>query len=1106
MAIKSITQILPYIYCYSTPGIGYHDGWVKIGYTEQTVDARLEQQTTTPGIRYKEEWHDLAVYIDGSNLTFTDDDFKTFLIENGVNNRNHFGANGESIGDEWYEIDAETAKKYFDEFRQKPSIITKLKKYNLRDEQKDAIKSTTKVMEEKKDTEFLWNAKPRFGKCLSCYDFCKETEAKNILIVTNRPAVANSWYDDYEKYIGRESGYFFVSKVSEITGKKLVMSYDEYENDKKSRLRKVQETEEDKQSMGLIYFVSLQDIKGSCYFGGEYCKLKELTTIDWDILVVDESHEGVATYKTEAAFNRIKRNFTLYLSGTPFKAIKDEKFDTESIYNWTYVSEQEAKERWDGNGTNPYLQLPKLNMLTYRLSNIIGEKSPDLFDETNEEEGLNEFFKTDSKGNFIHDADIDKFLDIISSEDKYPFSEENRKGLEHTFWLLLRVDSVKALAIKLRNHPVFSKYEIIVAAGNGKADESDESGKAYIKVREAIKKHDKTITLSVKQLTTGVTIPEWTGVMMLSERDSAAEYMQASFRAQNPYIFSKQDKMTGKIQYCRKTEAFIFDFNPEHTLDIVEQFANNLYSATANGKGDYDDRKKNIDQLLRYMPVIGETDEGNMEPLNSDLVLLIPRKIRSQEVVRRKFKCDMLFQNITNVFRENNTNGVDIVNKLPIYNKTDKKIPELTVTEKEIKDMHLDKDGNVDVKDDFVEEQVKKTVTQKEKKEAKAKAIEDVKKVSIFTNLKGEKKDKERKEFIKAFTKASQDSAIAKAKETHSDVYSPTIEKTIKREIAKEAEKKANELYSDYVIELHTKEAYIREEMAEFTSEEDKAEIEVLVQESKEEIKTAFEEKAIESVSDFIDISFTIGERTATEAKANKAKSDKLNTFKEHLKGFTITIPSFLMAYGCDDFTLENLESHIPDEVFKEVTSITLEEFKFLRDDCRYFEPTIFNDSVKVFLKKKQELANYFDESQKEDIFDYIPPQETNQIYTPKKVVKQMIELVEKENPGCFDNPNKTFIDLYMKSGLYITEIVKKLYNSEKMKEIYPDNHERLKHIFEHQVYGLAPTKIIYAIATNFIFGSELTKDINTKHILICDALEYAEAGTLQNKLDELFG
>ena len=419
--------------------------------------------------------------------------------------------------------------------------------------------------------------------------------------------------------------------------------------------------------------------------------------------------------------------------------------------------------------------------------------------------------------------------------------------------------------------------------------------------------------------------------------------------------------------------------------------------------------------------------------------------------------------------------------------------------------MHLDEDGNVNIEDDFVKEQVTKTVTQEEKKEVKAKAVENIKKVSISITSKGAEKDKERKEFIKAFTKASQDSTISKAKEIHSDVYSPTVEKAIKREVAKEAEKKANELYSDYVIESQTKEACIREEMAEFTSEEDKAEIEIMVREAKEESKATFEEKAIEAVSDFVDMGFNIGEKTTTEAKANKIKSNKLDEFKKRLKGFTRAIPSFLMAYGCDDFTLENLESHIPNEVFKEVTSITLSEFKILRDDCKYFEPTVFNDAVKVFLKKRQELANYFDESQKEDIFDYIPPQETNQIYTPQKVVKQMVELVEKENPGCFDDPDKTFIDLYMKSGLYITEIVKKLYNSEKIKALYPDSHERLKHIFEHQVYGLAPTKIIYAIATNFIFSSELTKGINTKHITMLDTQPLTENGTLKEALDKIF-
>ena len=82
--------------------------------------------------------------------------------------------------------------------------------------------------------------------------------------------------------------------------------------------------------------------------------------------------------------------------------------------------------------------------------------------------------------------------------------------------ILDRVQSAKALARKLKAHPVFGEYEIVVAAGDGRLSEEDESQNSYDKVRDAINHHEKTITLSVGQLTTGITIPEWTAVLMIS--------------------------------------------------------------------------------------------------------------------------------------------------------------------------------------------------------------------------------------------------------------------------------------------------------------------------------------------------------------------------------------------------------------------------------------------------------------------------------------------------------------------------------------------------------------------------------------------------------------
>ena len=156
-------------------------------------------------------------------------------------------------------------------------------------------------------------------------------------------------------------------------------------------------------------------------------------------------------------------------------------------------------------------------------------------------------------------------------------------------------------------------------------------------------------------------------------------------------------------------------------------------------------------------------------------------------------------------------------------------------------------------------------------------------------------------------------------------------------------------------------------------------------------------------------------------------------------------------------------------------------------------------------MKKRAQLANYFDEDTKGDIFDYIPPQRTNQIFTPKRVVKDMVDRLEAENPGCFDDPDNTFADLYMKSGMYITEIVTRLFQSQRMKELFPDDAERLKHIFAKQVYGCAPTEIIYRICLRYILGFSDTIQINEHHIKQFDTLPCAKNGTMETELKKLF-
>ncbi len=240
---------------------------------------------------------------------------------------------------------------------------------------------------------------------------------------------------------------------------------------------------------------------------------------------------------------------------------------------------------------------------------------------------------------------------------------------------------------------------------------------------------------------------------------------------------------------------------------------------------------------------------------------------------------------------------------------------------------------------------------------------------------------------------------------------------------------------------------------------------------------------------------------------------------KDRLRRFARAIPVFLMACGTEnDVTLANFDRIIPEDEFKEVTGITLQEFRLLRDGgsivnedgakeyCggHLFDEAVFDGSVKEFMALKKKLSNYFEEASEEDIFDYIPPQKTNQAFTPKKIVVNMVDRLESENPGCFDDGTKTFADLYMTSGLYIAEIVKRLYRSKRMKLRFPDDRSRLAHIFSKQIYGLAPTEITYRICKSFLLGFSEKISIEEDNIRLCDPMEYID-GDFETELREVF-
>ena len=1103
ISINTTQKVIPMIYAYSTPEIARHNGWVKIGYTEkQTTEQRQKQQSHTIDVELKEEWKGNAIFEDGSGEIFHDSDFHAYLSKLGVERKKDT---------EWFHIDGPASKQEFNKFRESRGILKDIDEvipYTLRNEQKKAVEQTSNYANNHENGEFLWNAKPRFGKTLSVYDFCKKVKAHNILIVTNRPAIANSWYSDYEKFIGNESGYLFVSSTDSLKGKKYVISRKEYRN--------IAAVSGDEVS-GCIEFVSLQDLKGSIYFGGQYDKLEEISDDPkkgkvWDVLVIDEAHEGVDTYKTDVAFDHIKRKFTLHLSGTPFKALANDKFPEAAIFNWTYADEQKAKKEWCGEDENPYKNLPQLNLFTYQMSEIIKEELEQGIEIQGETEeyafDLNVFFET-KNGRFVHESSVDRFLDALTRQEKFPFStQELRDKLKHTFWLLNRVDSAKVLAKKLELHPIFKDYKIILAAGDGRLDESEENQKSFDRVTQAVLDNEKTITLSVGQLTTGVTIPEWTAVLMLSNIKSPSLYMQAAFRAQNPCLFQENG------QYYRKENAYVFDFDPARTLTIFEEFANDLSLDTSDGRGDMDKRKNNVRTLLNFFPVIGEDEDGEMIELDAEKVLSIPRKIRSQEVVRRGFMSDFLFQNISNVFHA----PMEVIEIIQQFTAVQEPKNNVNITPQTEDELSLDENGEISLTDDYIIGKSTEVFGEKIFGDVPEKLKNVIDDIQVA-------KDDDETEPLEHLKSIFHKEAVGAVMETAQYGYGADLRSSDKKRLEKKLKVDSDHIINKAYGDLSITNKKLEKEHEEIlslcnTDEEVKA-----ANQEFEEKRTAavevFKQTLSDSVDDFVKSAGEDVVRTVETQKKEQQKKGIEDSVKDHLRGFSRTIPSFLMAYGDENVTLATFDKIIPDDVFMEVTSISLAQFKFLRDGGPYinektgqqeifegklFDPVVFDDSVKEFLRLRVKLANYFEENHLEDIFDYIPPQKTNQIFTPKLVVKQMVDMLEQENPGCFDMPGKTFIDLYMKSGLYIAEIVKRLYQSDKMKKEFPDGAERLKHIFREQVYGLAPTEIIYKIATNFILGFDDSVTITEHNFRQADALEYAKQGTMEQLLDKLYG
>lgn len=576
---------------------------------------RINQYTQTAGIAYDLLYTELTVYNRGGLRSFNDKEVHNVLERSGIKKKVFDTVNK---ANEWFITDLETVKRAIAAVKEGRSPLSSAevtREYSpivFRPEQQEAISKTKKQF--KKGNQMLWNAKMRFGKTLSALQVVKDMEFQRTLILTHRPVVDTGWFEDFGKIFYDRKDFAYGSKNN---GE----SYSSLERRAESH------------GLHYVYFASMQDLRGSELVGGNFDKNNEVFATDWDLIIVDEAHEGTQTELGKAVMGELVKEQTkvLRLSGTPFNLLDD--FKEDEIYTWDYVMEQRAKMSWDElhfGDPNPYASLPTLNIYTYDLGRLLHE-----FVDEDVAFNFREFFRVNEAGGFYHEKDVRAFLNLLTKEDKdslYPYAnEEYRNIFHHTLWMVPGVKEARALSTMLQTHPVFQHFKVVNVAGDG--DQDEESRDPLEAVEQAIGKDPdatRTITLSCGRLTTGVSVKAWTAVFMLSGsyNTAASGYMQTIFRVQTPATIN------GRM----KEQCYVFDFAPDRTLKVIAETAKISSKA---GKTSQSDRKA-MGEFINFCPIIS-IEGSQMNRFDVPRMLEQLKRVYVERVVRNGFEDNSLY-------------------------------------------------------------------------------------------------------------------------------------------------------------------------------------------------------------------------------------------------------------------------------------------------------------------------------------------------------------------------------------------------------------------------------------------------------------------------------
>lgn len=650
--------VTPTIYAYRLLGVDSHKGYLKVGYTNRTAKERIDEQLHTSKIRYEIVLTESAMTNDGS--CFTDKNVHKLLERKGFHRLNPLDKT-----DEWFDCSMEDVKAAILSLRTgSENVENRTQSFGMRPEQFRAVEQTKSYFEQAVKEEpnripkFLWNAKMRFGKTFASYQLAKKMNLSRILVLTFKPAVESAWREDLVSHIDFEGWQFISNKDA-----------------RNNNLNIDQEFSRADKSKPIVVFGSFQDLLGTNESGGIKTKNEFIHATLWDLVIFDEYHFGAwkerakelfekedeenavefdaEKYQKDEASNAINETwlpistkYYLFLSGTPFRAINNGEFIEEQIFNWTYSDEQRAKANWKG-ANNPYLSLPRMVMLTYRMPDQIQDVARQgEFDEFD----LNLFFAAEGKGDsarFKYENEVQKWLDLIRGaylpasiddlklgQDKrppMPFSDVRLLGLlSHTLWFLPNVASCFAMAnlLKQRQNRFYHDYNVIVCAGTGAGIGLDALYPVQVSMGNPLK--TKTITLTCGKLTTGVTVKPWTGIFMLRNLKSPETYFQAAFRVQSPWEVRNE---TGD-KIIMKKECYVFDFALDRALRQISDYSCRLDINESNPEAK-------VGEFIKFLPVLAY-DGSSMKEVNAQDILDIALAGTSATLLAKRWESALL--------------------------------------------------------------------------------------------------------------------------------------------------------------------------------------------------------------------------------------------------------------------------------------------------------------------------------------------------------------------------------------------------------------------------------------------------------------------------------